>query len=204
MTYWVIRFLSGCIFRMFFNLKVYGKGWIPKKGPYLICANHCSFFDPVTVSIAIPQKVYWIALKDLYKIRPLSILLRLVDCIQVNGVIKEALDVLNAGKVVGIFPEGRRTYTGKLMKKGKRGAALIAFRSGVAVLPAYISGTQQVYPRRAKFPKIYPVRVHFGKPLVFHKRKEEVISTDVLDNATAKIMTAIATLRDTIQMDKLV
>jgi len=195
-TYWVVRFLSKCILKVFYNFKIYGSENIIKKGSYIICTNHCSFFDPAVISCSVPRRVYWVALKDLYEIWPLSILLRLVGCIRVNGVIKEALDAINQGKIIGIFPEGRRTYDGKLMKKGRRGAAILAMRTGVPVLPMWIEGTFQAYPRRARFPKIHPISIHIGKPLQFEVRTESAISEDILDKATAQILGSISDIKD--------
>lgn len=194
MIYWPIRFLSKAIFKIFYNFKVYEAGNLPEKGPFLVCCNHCSFFDPVVICDVVPQRVYWVVLKDLYSVWPLSILLRFAKCIPVNGATKEALNVLKQGKVIGIFPEGRRTYDGKLMKKGKKGAALIAMRSAAPVVPVWINGTHQAYPRRAKFPKIHPIQVYIGKPLVFHRHEEEIIDEQTLSAATAKIMQSIAGL----------
>lgn len=194
MIYWPIRFLSKAIFKIFYSLKVYGAENLPKKGPFLVCSNHCSFFDPVVICDVVPQRVYWVALKDLYGVWPLSILLRFAKCIPVNGATKEALDALKQGKVIGMFPEGRRTYDGKLMKKGKKGTALIATRSAVPVVPMWINGTYQAYPRRAKFPKIHPIHAYIGRPLVFPKHEEEIIDEQILSAATAKIMQSIAGL----------
>ena len=194
MIYWLVRFLSKCIFKTFYDFKIYGAENLPEKGPYLICSNHCSFFDPAVICACVPQRVYWVALKDLYKIRPLSLLLKAAKCIPVNGATKEVLDAIKQGKIIGIFPEGRRTYNGKLMKKGKKGTAIMAMRSGVPVVPAWISGTFQAYPRRAKFPRIYPIRIYIGKPLTFPKHQEEIINESTLSAATTEIMQSIAGL----------
>ena len=194
MIYWFIKFLSTVIFKIFYRYKVYGSENIPKKGPYIICANHCSFFDPVVICNAVPQRVYWVALKNLYKIFPLSIFLRIAKCIPVNGAIKEVLNALNKEKVIGIFIEGRRTYTGRLSSRGRKGPALLAMRTGAPVLPAWIEGTYEVYPRRAKFPKIHPIHICFGKPITFPAHNENIIDEQILKDATAHILDEIAKL----------
>lgn len=197
MTYWPLRFLAKWIFEIFYKLKAYGRHNIPHKGPYIVCANHSSFLDPVVICAAIPHRVYWVALKTLYTIWPFAVFLRFAKCIRVNGVIKEALLAIEGGKVIGIFPEGRRTYDGKLMRKGKRGAALLALRTGALVLPAWIDGTYQAYPRRAKFPKVHPINICFGKVLEFQRHSEEVIDEEIITAAAAKIMKAISGLAPT-------
>lgn len=195
MIYWPVKFLTIALFKLFYCFKVYGRQNLPKQGPYLICSNHCSFFDPVIICDAVRPRVYWVALKDLYKIFPLSIFLWISKCIPVNGAIKEVLAALDEKKVVGLFIEGRRTYTGQLMSRGKKGPAVIAMRSGAPVVPAWIEGTHKAYPRRALIPKICPIHIRFGKPIVFPVHTEEVIDGSVVKSATDSIMQAIAALR---------
>jgi len=195
MIYWLIKLLSTFIFRVFYNYRVYGSENIPKSGPYIICSNHCSFFDPVVICDAVPQRVYWVALKDLYKIFPFSIMLKMTKCIPVNGAIKEVIEALNEKKVIGIFIEGRRTYTGELMSRGRKGPAILAMRTGSPVVPAWIEGTYKAYPRRARFPRIHPIHIRFGKPMVFAVHKEEIIEETVVKETTDTIMQSIAELR---------
>lgn len=195
MIYGTIKVLTTFILKTLYSYKVYGKEYIPKQGPYLVCSNHCSFFDPVVICDAVPQRVYWVALKDLYKIFPLSIFLRIAKCIQVNGAIKDVVEALNKKKIVGIFIEGRRTYTGQLSSRGRRGPAIIAMRTGAPVLPAWIEGTHEAYPRRAKSFKICPIHIRFGEPIVFPVHSEEIIDEAILKESTNKIMQAIAKLQ---------
>ena len=195
MIYGAIKTLTTLIFKIFYNYRIYGKEFVPKQGPYLVCSNHCSFFDPIVICDAVPQRVYWVALKDLYKIFPLSIFLRIAKCIPVNGAIKDVLEAISKRRVVGIFIEGRRTYTGQLSSRGRKGPAIIAMRTGVPVVPAWIEGTHEAYPRRAKFLKICPIHIRFGEPIVFPVHSEEIIDGMILKEATDKIMQAISNLR---------
>jgi 1-acyl-sn-glycerol-3-phosphate acyltransferase len=202
MIYWPIRFLTTCLLKLFYSFKVYGAKNLPKKGAYLVCTNHCSFLDPVVICALIPRRVYWVVLKDLYRIWPLAILMRLVSCIPVNGAIKDALDALKQNKIIGIFPEGRRTYTGQLMKKGKRGPALLAMKAGVPIVPAWINGTFEAYPRRARLPKICPIQIYFEKPLVFDKYKEDaIIDENVLISASEQILNSIAAAKTKLEKE---
>ncbi|HET6373704.1 MAG TPA: lysophospholipid acyltransferase family protein, partial [Candidatus Polarisedimenticolia bacterium] len=82
------------------------------------------------------------------------------------GALKSALKVLSGGGVVGIFPEGQRVPDGSTAQ-WKAGAALIAARSGVPVVPAAIIGAHRAMPIGSIFPRPYTVRVVFGPPLVF-------------------------------------
>ena len=86
--------------------------------------------------------------------------------------IKESLKKLSEGKVVGLFPEGARSKDGRL-QAAKRGVGFLALKSGVPVIPARIIGTDQALPIGAKFIRLRPVRIYFGRPLKFEKLSPE-------------------------------
>ena len=76
-------------------------------------------------------------------------------------------------------------------------------KGGVPIVPAWINGTFQAYPRRAKIPKIYPIQIYFGKPLVLDKYKEDaIIDENVLISATERILDSIASAKRKLE-DKL-
>ena len=78
--------------------------------------------------------------------------------------IRRAIDLLKAGEVVGIFPEGTRTRTGDLLPL-QRGAALIALRAGVPVVPVALIGTFKPIRWRVWRPVFNRIRVRIGEPL---------------------------------------
>ncbi|MEM7213628.1 MAG: lysophospholipid acyltransferase family protein, partial [Pseudomonadota bacterium] len=64
------------------------------------------------------------------------------------------------------FPEGERSIDGELLRF-LPGVGLLVQKTGVAAVPAHISGTFEAWPRRRKFPRVHPIRVRFGEPLRF-------------------------------------
>ncbi len=80
------------------------------------------------------------------------------------GSLRRALLALKQGAVLGIFPEGGRSDDGSL-KTGKPGAALLALRAGVPLIPAGLVGTFAAYSRHHRFPRPKPILVRFGEPL---------------------------------------
>ena len=74
---------------------------------------------------------------------------------RIPGAIKRVLQVLEAGRVVGIFPEGPFSQEGRLVR-GQPGAAMVALRAGVPVVPAAIEGTYEALPRAALLPAAAP------------------------------------------------
>jgi 1-acyl-sn-glycerol-3-phosphate acyltransferase len=76
--------------------------------------------------------------------------------------------LLNAGKLLGIYPEGTRSPDGRLYK-GKTGVARLALEAGVPVIPVVMVGTDKVSPAGRKMWRPHPVEIRFGAPLDFSR-----------------------------------
>ncbi len=133
------------IVKLIFGIRVIGAENEPKDGAALVCSNHISASDPVVICAAMKHQVCYMAKKELFKIPVLSWLIRTLGAFPVDrsgkdvGAIKKAISLLEDGKRVGIFPQGTR-HPGENPRetKLKNGAAMIATRVGVDVLPVYI------------------------------------------------------------------
>ncbi len=148
-----IKFLI--IFKLFFRLKVTGQQNIPQDGPFIIVANHSSLLDPIILGVSVRPKIIFVAAAYLFEISWLGYLLRKVNSIPVQRendikAIKQALKILQQGGVLGIFPEG-----GVDRQKDdlpiKAGAAYLATKVGVPIVPIRIKGADKALPRGAKF-----------------------------------------------------
>jgi len=174
-----IKFLI--IFKLFFRLKVTGQENIPQDGSFIIVANHSSLLDPVILGISIKPKIIFVAAAYLFKIGWLSYLLRKANSIPVQRendikAIKQSLIILQQGGVLGIFPEG-----GVDRQKNnfpvRAGAAYLATKAGVPIVPIRIKGADKALPRGAKFIRsLNKIEVEIKKPIFCsrqtHKNKE--------------------------------
>ncbi|GAI85497.1 unnamed protein product, partial [marine sediment metagenome] len=111
MLYIIAKFIFLVIFKLFFRLRVIGGENIPKKGSFIIVANHSSLLDPVILGISVKPKIIFVAAAYLFEISWLGYLLRKANSIPVQGEndissLKQALKILQQGGVLGIFPEG--------------------------------------------------------------------------------------------------
>ena len=77
---------------------------------------------------------------------------------------RNAIDLLKAGELLTVFPEGGRSEDGSL-QSGGRGAALIAARAGAPIVPCALSGTDEVLPRHAKYLHRGFIQVSFAPPI---------------------------------------
>lgn len=170
MLYIIIKSFSLVIFKLIFRLKIIGSENIPKTGSFVIVANHSSLLDGFVLISSVKPKVTFMSAAHLFKIPFVGNILRGVGAIPVQGkgseikLIKEAIKVLQAGGVLGIFPEGR-IVNEKDDFSAKAGAAYLAIKADVPIIPMAIKGADKALPVGAKFPKLNKIEVKIGKPI---------------------------------------
>ncbi len=149
-------------------------GPIPQTPPekLLIICNHQSFLDPIFIGVHCPFDIWWITHTQIAAQWHFRILLKFVPHLVVDTAnpmaMKQVVELINSGKPVCIFPEGRITTTGSLMK-AYDGFAFLAAKTGAQLLPVNVDGLTRSYFNRLKapFPKFLrpKVRVQFFPPL---------------------------------------
>lgn len=159
-----------------FHCRAEGRENVPQTGGVLAISNHVSFWDPTTVGWAIGRETQFLARHTLFKPPVMNWLLPMCNTHPVN---REAADLkslrgiinmLKAEQVVMIFPEGTRSSDGRV-RKMESGAAMIACKAGVPILPCRIFGAFESYPKTRKFPRYWPLRVRIGKPFLPPQKK---------------------------------
>jgi len=191
MWYWIFRALTIFLLRVFFELKVEGLKNLPTKTNFIVVANHTSYLDPFIVGAVFPAKIYWIALRDLYKVPFINWFLCKIESLPAGNATKKLLFLLLKNRNVGLFPEGTRTHDGNL-RQFRTGAALLSVRTGRPIVPCAILGAYEAYPVHARFPKLFhPITVKIGRPRYLLKEFNETIDDIVLQEGTLKIRNAI-------------
>jgi 1-acyl-sn-glycerol-3-phosphate acyltransferase len=193
--YWLTRIIFKAFAKVFFRLKIEGLENLPKQDGFILAANHASSLDPFIVTAAIPRYIRWIVIYEYYDLWYLRWILRRMRFIRIeNNLPKQAFRALSQGDIIGIFPEGRRSWDGRLAQL-RPGAAALARRTSSLVVPLAVSGTFAALPRTRRSCKFSRVTVRIGKPLSFsmpENRKEDYKGLDQ-DNAQ-KIRQAVAEL----------
>ena len=185
--------------RAYHRLTVYSPPRLPARGPAILICNHTSGLDPVLIQSVCKRVIVWMMAKEYYEIRPLRPFFEVVEAIPVDrtardtSAMRSALRALQDGRILGIFPEGRiSTVKGQLLPF-QSGVAQMAIKTGAAVYPAFLNGTQYgVSDMAAAFVHRQEATLRFGPPVEFDRSST---SRPVLDAATAKMQTAIESLR---------
>ncbi len=190
------RLLSFCLMKTYCRLKSEGPP-PPGSGPFIVAANHESFLDPIVLQLTLKtRRVHYMMLASFYYTRLLNGYCNVMRCIPIreDGPNREslrlALDVLRAGRPIGIFPQGGRMAPGD-MTGGMTGVGFLARKAGVPVIPARIDGCSRVLPMGAIFPRPARITVRLGAGLDFSGAGR---GRGNLDEITQQIMSAIGLL----------
>lgn len=143
------------IARILYPHTAYGLENIPD-APCLVCANHSSFVDPVLVALSFGEErpIHFMAKIELFRRKWMANLLGQVGAFGVDrdgadiSAIRTVMKYIRAGEKVGIFPEGTRVAKAGMVE-AKSGAARMAAKLRVPILPVYISRKKGMF-RRAK------------------------------------------------------
>ena len=153
------------VVRAMYRLEVRGEEHVPPAGPLVIAGNHDSMLDPFVLAAAIPRPIRYLAKAELWRVPLLPWWLRSVEAIRVErgrsdaDAIGWAIAALDAGEVVGIFPQGGVDREGLWL----RGAARLALATGAPLLPVRLLDTRKALGRgTVAFPRL---AVLIGEPL---------------------------------------
>lgn len=185
---------------------VTGLHHVPASGPVILASNHLSFADSVVIPVVVPRSVVFLAKSDYFDGPGLrgalsrtwftSLGMLPVDRDDSKAAIASldtALAVLARGEAFGIYPEGTRSRDGRLYR-GRTGVAHLALTAGAPVVPVGLTGTDRLQPVGARLPRIVPVSVRFGAPIVPGDRFDGVPTGRARRLLTDEIMTAVQAL----------
>jgi 1-acyl-sn-glycerol-3-phosphate acyltransferase len=167
--------LSQLLIFLVMKRRISGQEKTPREGGLLIVSNHLGLLDPFAIGTKLPRRLYILAKVELFSWPILGWLARRADVIPIRRgqsdreALRRVLEHLQAGHAVLIFPEG--TYPKRHQPRGmlpaQAGTALLAQRSGAAILPIGITGSEMVWsPRTLPWGlfRRWPVEVRVGDP----------------------------------------
>lgn len=175
MVYIILRFLSFLILKVIFRLEVRGREYIPKKGAFILAANHLSYLDPVVLGAACGRKLNFMAKHSLFLNPFFARLLPLLNVFPVKRdsadlfALKEAMRRIKKGGGLLLFPQGRRVEKGAEFDKPHPGIGFLADKLDVTVIPAFVRGTGDALPKGARFIRPGKISVCFGKQVYIKK-----------------------------------
>lgn len=192
---WLLALLGGA--------RIEGIGHVPRDGPFILVANHCSQADPPLLGWAtghqVGRVVHFMAKEEMHRWPVIGWLADRSGVFFVRRgegdrvAQRLALELLAKGKPIGIFPEGTRSRDGR-MREGRAGATLLAIRSGAPIVPVGIAGSHRLFPGGSKLPRRSRVTFRIGEPFRLEHQPAGRIDRQVLASGTQRIMEKIAAL----------
>jgi 1-acyl-sn-glycerol-3-phosphate acyltransferase len=167
----IMRFLLRSLLHLIARVEVVGRENLPAGGGFVIAANHIGRLDVFLVYDLLERPDIIVMVAEKYRKYALTrFLTRLVNGIFVDrynadfGAVRETLRRLRQGGILAVTPEGTRSSSGNL-SEGKPGGIYLAWKAGVPILPAAVTGTEDaVVKERLKRLKRLDIQVVAGKP----------------------------------------
>jgi 1-acyl-sn-glycerol-3-phosphate acyltransferase len=196
----IIVFINILLTRVLWRVQVQGQ--IPevgKKGGILIC-NHRSSVDPFFIQLVAVRTVHWFVAREYFKVPVVGGFLRTSESISTNraGIdtasTKTAIRFARLGHWIGMLPEGRINRTDQLLLPGRSGAAMIALKAQVPVIPCYLKGVP--YDGTFWGCLFMPARVQLviGEPIDLSPYYDRAKDRQVLGDLTRMFLQRIAEL----------
>ena len=207
MFYWVLKYvLVGPWLRVLFRPWVEGLENVPDKGPAIFASNHLSFSDSFFLPLVVPRHITFLAKSDYFTGSGLKgwfskVFFSGVGQVPVDrsggraseAAIRTGQRILDAGKLLGIYPEGTRSPNGTLYR-GKTGVARMAMEAKVPILPVAMINTYEIQPPGSLRPRLRRVGVRIGRPLDFSRYEGLENDRFVLRSVTDEVMYELMTL----------
>ncbi|QNI69559.1 1-acyl-sn-glycerol-3-phosphate acyltransferase [Cyanobium sp. NS01] len=158
------------IYRLLFRGRTAGNGHVPNEGALVVVANHGSHLDPPLLGHALGRPVAFMAKAELFQVPLLGAIIRACGAYPVargasdREAIRTATDRLEEGWATGVFLDGTRQSDGRV-NTPLAGAALLAARSGAALLPVAILNSHRALGPGGSGIRLVPIHIRIGTPI---------------------------------------
>ena len=202
--YRFIRFLIELFCRSYFRLQIYGRENIPKTGAFILAPIHRSNVDTPIVSVVTKRRLRFMGKDSLWKFKPIAVVLSALGGFPVTRgsadieALKRCLVVLKLGEPLVMFPEGTR-QSGPKIHPLFNGAAYLAIKANVPIVPVGFGGTESVMPKGSK--KVLPRKcsVVVGKSIYPPKSETGRLPRTATTDLTAELSAALQIVFDEAQ-----
>jgi 1-acyl-sn-glycerol-3-phosphate acyltransferase len=187
-----LRFAARILIFLTMRVRLKGRYNVPRRGPYIIAANHLSWTDIPLIPAFLPSKVVFMAKEESFHSK-VGWLVRFLGAFPVRRheadrqAIRAAGEQLKQGKIFFIFPEGTRSLNHK-MARGYAGLGMIALRAEAPVVPVAIWGSENALKKLGA-----EVHISFGEPIHFKPKGAKATREDI-EFASEETMRRIAAM----------
>ena len=156
--YLSIRLIVIAICRVYLRLRIFDAHKIPKTGTFILAPSHRSTLDIPVAAATTRRRMMYMGKDSMWKIKPIGFFLTALGSFPVTRgsadleALKRCIAVLERGDPLVLFPEGTRR-NGRIIEPLFDGAAFIAYKTGVPIIPVGIAGSEEIWPPGTKLPR---------------------------------------------------
>lgn len=156
--------------RLLWRLRIEGQEHVPSDGAFVLAPVHRSFIDFGLVSGVTRRRMRYMGKDSLWRFKPLGSLLSALGAFPVRRgaadreALRRSIEVVEGGEPIVIFPEGTRR-SGPTVDNLFEGAAYVASREGIPIVPVGIGGSEHALPKGKRLPRPVKVNVIVGQPI---------------------------------------
>lgn len=199
--YWLVTLvIKFTVMPVYTRISATGSEHVPREGALIIASNHLNDADPGILATRIPRRLVFMTKVELFKIPGLAQFLRAYGAFPVRRgeadltALRRGNEALEKGLALVLFPEGTRAGKAARLGKAHPGAALIAMRKRVPILPVAITGSQDMampwlflrpFRRRR-------ITLTIGEP--FYLPDVPRVNSETVEAGTEEVMRRIAAL----------
>ncbi len=196
----IVAWINLCLTRILWRVEV--RGQLPEKGSKggVIVCNHGGSVDPFFIQLVAQRIIHWFVAREYFKFPIVGTFLRISESIPTNraGIdtasTKAAIRMAREGDWIGMLPEGRINRTDALLLPGRPGAAMIALKARVPVVPCYLEGVPYDGTFWGCLFMAGQVKLKIGEPLDLQDYYDRHREHEVLGELTLLFLRRIAEL----------
>ena len=193
---WTLLFswLSYIIYKIIWQLRVLGVKNLPQDKAFILCPNHGSYLDAFLIAASLPawlkKHMFFLGLRAYFEVPIIRNMVRSIRVIPIDSgtrlvdAMQGCAYILRNGKTACIFPEGIRSIDGEV-KEFKKGVGILAKELNIQLVPVYIKGSYESWPRTNRFPRPHPIKIVFGRPHNTEELEKEGIRLGAKDDYEA-------------------
>jgi 1-acyl-sn-glycerol-3-phosphate acyltransferase len=196
MAYWIFKYLLTPLLRFLYRVRVEGVEHVPDSGAAILASNHLAVCDSFFLPAVLRRRITFVAKAEYFEDPKTAWFFRAVGQIPIKReggsasqrALASAKEVLDAGGLFGIYPEGTRSPDGRLYK-GHTGVARLAVQTGAPIVPVAMIGTRETQPIGQAMPRAFmPITIRIGRPISVERYKDCADDPMVLRAITDEVM----------------
>jgi 1-acyl-sn-glycerol-3-phosphate acyltransferase len=199
--YGIIRFIVIAICRIYLRLRIVGAHKIPKSGTFILAPSHRSTVDIPVAAATTRRRLMYMGKDSMWKIKPIGVFLTALGSFPVTRgsadleALKRCIAVLERGDPLVLFPEGTR-HKGRIIEPLFDGAAFIAYKTGVPIIPVGIAGSEEIWPPGTKLPRPRKCVAVVGDPIYPKNLNGARATREMMSDFTVELQTALQSVFD--------